>query len=61
MIGSRIIVLTHDSPDFIKHVQPLISLDPKHKHEIASTRLDVHNSISNIDRKHSCIHIRVVI
>ena len=35
MTESKSIVLTHNSPDFEKHLQPPISLNPKHRHEIA--------------------------
>ena len=55
MTQSKSIVLTHSSPDFEKHLQPPISLNPTHRHEIALIRLDMYNSIPNIDRKNNCI------
>ena len=55
MTESKSIVLTHNSPDIEKHIQPPISLDPKYRHEIALIGLDMYNSIPNIDRKNNCI------
>ena len=55
MTESKSIVLTRNSPDFEKHLQPPILLNPKHRHEIALIGLDMYNSIPNIDGKNNCI------
>ena len=53
MTESKIIVLTHISPDIEKHLQPPIILNPKHRHDIALIGIDMYNSIPNIDKKNN--------
>ena len=43
MTESKSMVLTNNSPYFIKHLQPPISPDPKHSHEIVLIGLNMYN------------------